>query len=115
MKNYQANLLNSLALISVGLWGYIDVDYSPTALIPVVFGVILFLCNNGIKNENKVIAHIAVAFTFLLLIALVGMRLPKSLETGGVGLYRVIAMILTSTIAMISFIRSFISNRKNNG
>ena len=111
MKTYQANLLNSLALISIGLWGYIDVE-SPTALIPVVFGVILFLCNNGIKNENRVIAHIAVLFTLLLLIALVGMRLPKSLDTGGIGLYRVIAMILTSTIAMTSFIRSFISNRK---
>tara|TARA_B100000427_G_scaffold324171_1_gene328878 strand:- start:895 stop:1233 length:339 start_codon:yes stop_codon:yes gene_type:complete len=111
MKTYQANLLNSLALISIGLWGYIDVE-SPTALIPVVFGVILFLCNNGIKNENRVIAHIAVLFTLLLLIALVGMRLPKSLDTGGIGLYRVIAMILTSTIAMISFVLSFISNRK---
>lgn len=111
MKTYQANLLNSLALISIGLWGYIDVE-SPTALIPVIFGVILFLCNNGIKNENRVIAHIAVLFTLLLLIALVGMRLPKSLDTGGIGLYRVIVMILTSTIAMISFVLSFISNRK---
>ena len=112
MKTTQANLLNSLTLIALGLWGYFDVN-SPTALIPVFFGGILLLCNNGIKNENKVIAHVAVLFTLLLLIALVGMRLPKSLESGGIGLYRVIAMILTSTIAMISFVRSFIANRKS--
>ena len=66
MKSYQANLFNSLVLILVGLWGFVDVDYSPTALIPVFFGVILLLCNNGVKNENKVIAHIAVLFTLLI-------------------------------------------------
>ena len=94
MKTTNANLLNSITLIILGLWGYFDVN-SPTALIPVFFGVLLLLCNNGVKNENKIIAHIAVALTLLLLIALVVMRLPKSLDTGGIGLYRVIGMILT--------------------
>ena len=57
MKTEQANLLNSLTLISLGLWGYFDVS-SPTALIPVFFGIVLFLCNSGVKNDNKVIAHV---------------------------------------------------------
>ena len=113
MKTTNTNLLNSITLILLGLWGYIDVN-SPTALIPVVFGVILLLSNKGLRNENKMIAHIAVALTFLLLIALVGMRLPKSLDTGGIGLYRVIGMILTSALAMVSFISSFISARKKS-
>ena len=113
MKSYQINFYNSLVLILVGLWGFIDVDYSPTALIPVFFGVILLLCTKGVKKENKVIAHIAVLFTLLILVALVGMRLPKSLESGGTGLYRVIAMIITCGLAMISFIQSFIAARKN--
>ena len=113
MKPEQANLLNSLTLISLGLWGYFDVN-SPTALIPVIFGVVLFLCNNGLKNDNKVIAHIAVLLTVLLLIALVGMRLPKSLDTGGIGLYRVVGMILTSTLAMLAFVKNFIANRKKS-
>jgi uncharacterized membrane protein (UPF0136 family) len=113
MTTTKANLLNSITLIVIGLWGYFDVG-SPTALIPVFFGVILFLCNNGVKNENKVIAHIAVLLTLLLLIALVGMRLPKSIDSGGIGLYRVLAMILTSTLAMITFIRSFINARKKS-
>ena len=66
------------------------------------------------KKENKTIAHIVVLLTAIILIALVGMRLPKSLEIGGLGLYRVIFMIATSTIAMITFIKSFIKARSDN-
>ena len=61
MNSTKANLLNSIILIVVGGWGYFDGDgKSMTALIPVMFGVVLLLCNNGIKNQNKVIAHLAV-------------------------------------------------------
>ena len=66
MKTYQANLLNSIVLIVLGLWGYFEV-VSPTALIPVFFGIVLLLCNVGVKKENKVIAHIVVLLTLLLL------------------------------------------------
>lgn len=124
MKTYQANLLNSLTLIIIGLWGYFDVsnyDLSAinsfkewTALIPVFFGLVLLLCQNGIKNNSKLIAHIAVVVTLLILIALAGKRLPISIEQGGIGLFRVIAMSLTSLIALIIFIKSFISNRKKS-
>ena len=70
-------------------------------------------CNNGVKTENKIISHIAVLLTLIILIALIGMRLPKSIETGGVGLMRVIVMILTSSISMSSFIMSFIKARRS--
>ena len=113
MKTYQANLLNSIVLIVLGLWGYFEV-VSSTALIPVFFGIVLLLCNGGVKKENKVIAHIVVLLTLLLLVALVGMRLPKSLDGGGLGLLRVIGMILTSSLAMVTFIKSFIAARKKS-
>jgi len=113
MKNTTANLINSITLIFLGFWGYFD-SSSPTAFIPVFFGIILLICNNGVKKENKVVAHIAVLLTAIILIALVGMRLPKSLDTGGIGLYRVIFMIATSTIAMITFVKSFIKARSNS-
>ena len=113
MKTYQANLLNSIVLIVLGLWGYFEV-VSPTALIPVFFGIVLLLCNGGVKKENKVIAHIVVLLTLLLLVALVGMRLPKSLDSGGLGLFRVVGMILTSSLAMVTFIKSFIAARKKS-
>jgi|TARA_B110000305_G_scaffold104195_1_gene117117 Na+/citrate or Na+/malate symporter len=124
MKTEQSNLLNSLTLITVGLWGYFDVsDYDLsvitsfehwTALIPVVFGFVLLLCHKGVKNNSKLVAHIAVVVTLLIFIALVGKRLPISIEQGGAGLFRVIAMSLTSFLAMITFVKSFISNRKKS-
>ena len=109
MNATKANLINSISLIVFGLWGYFEVT-SPTALIPV--GVVLLLCYSGVKNQNKVIAHIAVLLTLVILLALVGMRLPKSLESGGIGLFRVVAMCLTSVLAMIYFVRSFIEARR---
>ena len=124
MKTEQSNLLNSLTLITIGLWGYFDVsDYNLsiissfehwTALIPVVFGFVLLLCHKGVKNNSKLVAHIAVVVTLLIFIALVGKRLPISIEQGGAGLFRVIAMSFTSLMALIVFIRSFISNRKKS-
>ena len=47
-----ANLINSISLMVIGLWGYFDV-LSPTALIPVSIGFILILCSRGLKNQNK--------------------------------------------------------------
>ncbi len=111
MKIAFYNTLNSIVLIALGLWGYIDVQ-SPTALIPVGFGVILLLCTNGLKKENKIISHVAVLLTLVILVALVGMRLPKSLVSGGLGLVRVSAMILTSILSMVAFVLSFIKARR---
>ena len=59
MEASKANLINSITLIAIGGWGYFS-GSSMTALIPVMFGVVLLLCNNGIKKENKLIAHLAV-------------------------------------------------------
>ena len=112
MNSYIANLINSVTLIIIGLWGYFD-STSVTALIPVLFGFILIVCSKGVKNQNKLIAHIAVLLTLIILLSLAGMRLPKSIESGGLGLFRVLSMILTSTLAMIFFIKSFIDARKN--
>tara|TARA_B100000929_G_C15170952_1_gene305147 strand:+ start:149 stop:493 length:345 start_codon:yes stop_codon:yes gene_type:complete len=113
MNSTNANYLNSICLIVIGTWGYLDVS-SPTALIPVGFGVALFLCSSGIKNENKIIAHIAVLLTLVILLSLAGMRLPKSIDQGGIGLIRVLLMIGTSALSMLYFIKSFIANRKAN-
>ena len=112
MNPYKANLLNSLSLIIIGFLGYFE-SSSVTALIPVVFGFVLLACSKGVKNQNKIIAHVAVLFTLIILLALVGMRLPKSIGSGGIGLVRVLVMISTSALAMIYFVKSFIEARKN--
>tara|TARA_B100001778_G_C18078593_1_gene401902 strand:- start:15 stop:371 length:357 start_codon:yes stop_codon:yes gene_type:complete len=108
------NLVNSIALISMSAWGYVDTN-SFTALIPAAFGVVLLILGTMLTNEKlvKLSAHLVVLFTLLILLALVIQVLPGVLDRGGIGLIRVILMILTSSIAMIVFIKSFIDNRKS--
>ena len=97
----------------MGGWGYFDGDgKSMTALIPVMFGVVLLLCNNGIKNQNKLIAHLAVLATFICLLGLF-MPLNGAIERGNdLAVGRVSAMIASSVIALIFFIKSFIEARR---
>ena len=48
MKAHKASLTNSLVLIIFGLWGYLDSEGAAiTALIPVVFGVLILLMKYG--------------------------------------------------------------------
>ena len=121
MKTHQANLLNSITLILMPLWAYLTFEgtvdkpeQSVTAFIPLFFGVVLLLCNGGVKKENKIIAHIAVLVT---LIALLGLTMPlKAAVADGrtLSVIRVAAMLLTGSLAMISFIKSFIAARKKS-
>ena len=119
MKTNQANLLNALILILMPLWSYLTYegtiekpDQSITALIPLFLGVVLLLCNGGVKRENKMIAHIAV---FITLIALIGLLKPlnAAIDDGRtLSIFRVVAMLITGSLAMITFIKSFIAARK---
>ena len=111
MKPHKISFVNAITLISFGLWGYIDVDYSPTALIPVIFGIIILILNPGLKRENKVVAHIVVLLTFLILVGLVK-PLMSTLESGNtMGITRVSLMMLSTLMALIVFVKSFIANR----
>jgi hypothetical protein len=113
MKANIASLVNAVALVSMGLWGYFASESKAvTALIPVVVGVVLLLINNGVKKENKVIAHIAVLLTLIILIGLIK-PLTGSIERGNpLPIIRVVVMILTSAWALKAFIQSFIDAKK---
>jgi len=114
MKVNTISLINSLVLVSMGLWGYFESDSRPiTALIPVIVGVILLLINSGVKKENKIAAHVAVLLTLLIIIGLVKPFLGALVRGNIAGIMRVSVMILTSLWAMITFIQSFISARKS--
>ena len=108
------NLINSIALISMSAWGYIDTN-SFTALIPAAFGFILLVLGTMLTNEKlvKLSAHLVVLFTLLILLALFIQVLPGVVDRGGIGLIRVMLMISTCSIAMIVFVKSFIDNRKS--
>ena len=113
MKPFQANLVNAAVLIVLGLWGYLSSETpSPTALIPVGFGVLFALATPPFKKENKVVAHIIVLLTLLIIIALF-MPLRGALGRGDtLAAVRVGIMIATSVVAMVIYIKSFIDARK---
>ena len=114
MKASLSSLLNAIILISMGLWGYFESESKPiTALIPVIIGTILLLVNKGVKNENKALAHVAVLLTFLILFGLVRPLMGAFERENTYAIIRVLLMIVSSLWAMISFIKSFISARKN--
>ena len=121
MKTYQANMLNVLTLIAMSLWAYFAYEPTPdkmspsvTTFIPLVFGVILLLCHNGIKKENKIITHVAVLVTLLSVIGLTKPFMSALDEERFMSIFRVGAMILTGVLAMTIFIQSFIRNRRKN-
>ena len=113
MKAHTANLINAATLLVMGLWGYFGSESpSMTALIPVFAGVILFLLNNGVKNENKALAHVAVLITLIIVLALF-MPLKGSIERGNtMAVVRTALMIITGILAMVAFIKSFRDARK---
>jgi len=114
MKPYLASLINAILLIILGLWGYFGSETpSVTALIPVFAGVILIFLNSGLKKENKIIAHIAVIITLLVLGGLVKPLLGAFGRDDTAAIIRVVIMILSTLVALISFIKSFIDARKN--
>lgn len=113
MKSYTANLINSVVLVGLGLWGYFGSDTpSPTALIPVYAGVVLFVLGLWIKKENKTISHIVVVLTLLILISLVKPLTAAIGRDDQGALMRVIIMMLTSAYAMVAFVKSFVDVRK---
>ncbi|MFL2569571.1 MAG: hypothetical protein ACJ0QH_02565 [Flavobacteriales bacterium] len=119
MQPSKVNLINSLILIVMPLWAYLTYESSDpnssqsvTALIPMFLGIVLLFCTNGIKNENKIIAHIAV---FLTLLALLGLFKPLTSaisDSRGLSIFRVSLMLITCIFSMITFVRSFIAARK---
>ncbi len=110
MNAHIASFVNGIVLVTIGLWGYME-SSSPTSLIPVVIGVILLALNKGVKNQNKVVAHIAVLVTLLSFANI--MPLKGALADGrSEAVLRIIIMLSSSVYAMIFFIKSFIEARR---
>lgn len=113
MNAATASLFNAILLLGLGLWGYFGADTpSNTALIPVIVGAILLVLNPGVRKENKVVAHIAVLLTLIILLGL-AMPLMGSLKRGNtMATVRVGIMLLSTIVAMIYFVKSFIAAKK---
>ena len=113
MKPFITNLINAVVLITLSSWGYYSSDTpSMTALIPTFIGIVLLISTPGVKKENKIIAHVAVLLTFVILIGLIKPLLGALEREDNTAIIRVCIMIFTTVIAIISFIRNFIDVRK---
>ena len=107
----QATLLNSLVLIIIGIVGYL-IKSSPTALIPVIFGVLLGLGYLLYDKNNKVVAHICITLMLLIIISLFMPLNKRIIDQDLYGILRVATMQLISLYSMVCFIFSFIKARK---
>ncbi|MEM9648699.1 MAG: hypothetical protein AAF969_09465 [Bacteroidota bacterium] len=114
MKAHSASLINAILLVALSAWGYFSSDTpSLTALIPSFVGIALLLCNKGVKKENKIIAHIAVVLTLLILIGLVKPLLGAMERGDNMAISRVVVMLLSTVVALFFFIKSFVDARKS--
>lgn len=111
MQAHVASAIHGFTLLGVGIVGYV-ITKSNTALIPVFFSVIILVCNNGIRDQHKIMSHIAVVLTLFVTVALVKPFSANLAQGDTWGMVRVGAMLLTGVIAMVAFIRSFIAARK---
>ena len=114
MKAYHASFINGTTFFGLGLWGYLGSDApSPTALIPVFVGIVILILNTGVKQENKIVAHIVVLLTFLMLIGLIKPLMGAISRSNALAIIRVSAMYVSALLAMVYFIKSFREARKN--
>ena len=116
MKAASANLLNAIVLIAAGLYAYFMIltpegTRAPTALIPAAFGLLFLIFQKGVANHNKIISHVVVVLTLLLLVICV-MRFVK-VEDWGAKKYVFLVCVISNAVALIAFIGSFIEARKN--
>jgi hypothetical protein len=114
MKPLIFNIINAITLIIMGIWGYLSSgNPSFTALIPVFTGIVLLLLSRGFMTGNKTIAHIVVLLTAVMLVALIKPLSGGFSRHDQAAIFRVLAMIITSAVAMVFFIRSFLLARRN--
>ncbi len=113
MKPYLINLINAVILVCFGLWGFfLTAEASATALIPVITGLLLLAVTPWFRKDNKIVAHLSVVLTFVILI---GLLMPL---IGAIGrcdrgsVLRVSVMIISSLVAMVFFVKSFIDARR---
>ena len=113
MKAHTASLINAILLIALSTWGYFSSETpSITALIPTFVGVVLLILNPGIKKENKVIAHVAVLLTLIILFGLIKPLTGTLEREDNLAVIRVVIMIVSTLLAIVYFVKSFIDARR---
>ena len=109
----RASFINATLLVVLSLWGYLSSETpSMTALIPTFFGVALLAMNNGLKKENKIISHVAVILTVLILIGLIKPLQGALGREDTMAIARVGIMLASTVVALFYFVKYFMDARK---
>jgi hypothetical protein len=116
MKPVTINNVNAIVLLIAGLYGYFGVaaadgHHSPTALIPAAFGVLFIILGQFWARAPKVVSHVIVVLTLVLLIMCL-LRFVKVADWDAKK-FIFLACVLSNAIALAVFIKSFIDARKN--
>ena len=112
MNPKKALLFNAMTLILIGLSGYIVNNYTPTALIPVIFGILLFFLSYLYDKNNKIVAHIGIVLILIVFISLFNPLTSQIDKKDLYGIVRISLMQLVSLYAIVCFVSSFIKARK---
>ena len=112
MNPKKALLFNAMTLILIGLSGYIVNNYTPTALIPVIFGILLLFLSYLYDKNNKIVAHIGIVLILIVFISLFNPLTSQIDKKDLYGIVRISLMQLVSFYAIICFVSSFIKARK---
>ena len=103
--------INSIILILVGLFSYF-VKSSPTALIPVIFGLFIGACYFVYDKNNKLVAHVCLLL-MLLIFGSLFMPLMARLNFDDLsGIVRIAFMQLVTAYSITCFIKNFIEARR---
>ncbi len=114
MKPYIANLIYGLLLLALSLWGYLaSDDPSPTAFIPMGFGVVLLALTPGLKKENRTLSHIAIVLTVLVLGGLVKPLIGALGRADNMAIARVLVMMAWGVVALAIYVKQFMEVRRS--
>ncbi|MEM9255176.1 MAG: hypothetical protein AAGA91_06995 [Pseudomonadota bacterium] len=113
MNAYRANVVNGIVLILMPAWALVTSDApSFTAFIPAAFGLTILLCSSGVKSQNKIVSHLVVILTLIVIFALFTPLRAAIDRDDAAAVIRVSLMLLASLVAIVFFIKSFIDARK---
>lgn len=117
---HKVNIIYAILLIILGLFGFLaryfeQGDFAFTSLIPAFFGLVLIPMTKGIKNENTIIAHIAVVLTLILGVMITFMFFKNlGAEFNGTRKFFIFLISgLASYIALGIYVAGFIDKKKN--
>jgi len=116
---HKVNYYYAIFLLLIGLFGFIARytsvgDIQVTSLIPAFFGFILLFFTKGIKNDNSVIAHLAVVLTLILAVVVTYMFV-KNLSVEYIGSRKFFIFLVTglaSYIVLGIYVAGFIDKKR---